>query len=837
MFRPLPLTLLAVLAVTLLPAQQPPRATVVEDDVPRAVPLPPGGARRATVVDEEPTTTPRQPTTKGSSTKGSTTPRPSGPDEDLFDYAMLAYSQKEYTMAATNFGQYLSTYPSGRHVPQSLYRLGECYVNLNQLSEASRCYKEVVNRFPRDEIAPYAALRMGVVSYNAQDFKAANTYFAFTETKSTVPALTIQAAYYRSMSSARSGDTKKQIEALKTVVAVKENNEFLQDALLSLATVYQTTGDSKSALPILKELASTAKDDAIRADAALKAAVILGEQGQQDESSELYQGVLKNPIATAPQRGAALVGYVSTLYARGDYDGVIDTYNRNASVTPPADLRPRLLIHVGNAFRSKKAYERAIEMYDMVTQYHGESPAAFEAEYWRIYCYYLLEKPDVVALITAYVDKHGKSKKEHEYLNTVHLLMADYQFNRQQYAEAATSFSNVNMSRLAEKLRPMALYHKGWSESESGRHTEAVASLGAFIKDNPQHPDLPKALAKRGISAKEINDLSQALADFARIIKDFPNSEAVELAHYLSGIIYEKKNDRESMLKSFETLLKDFPSSAAAAEAAFKSGVAYADLKQFPKAITLLKQSIKLDAKRYGDLAVQRVLLCYWALEDIDNLSREVDDYRNNNENAVIPPTMLGFLGLKHFDRKDYGRAARYLTWASTPETPEDTDARIWNYLAQAQLEIKSYEDSLKAIDNFLDVSPDSVTKAKAYETKSRALLGLTRFDDSLTAADEGLRIVKDGVVQALLLIAHGDALFAAGDKAEVDGDIQTARTKWEAAAGKYIVPSQTIENPAVTPLALSKAVKALQRVGDNTKADQLREQLKTKYPEYQPAE
>ncbi|MBL9117127.1 MAG: tetratricopeptide repeat protein [Verrucomicrobiaceae bacterium] len=835
MLRPLTLTLLSALTVQMLPAQQPPRATVVEDDVPRAVPLPNQGRARKAAVVEDDAPAPVRPAQQ--SPTSATSSRPSGPDEDLFDYAMLAYSQKEYAMAATNFGQYLSTYPKGRHVPQALYRLGECYINQSNLKEAGRCYREVVNRFPRDEIAPYAALRVGVISYNEQDFKGAATYFSFAETKSSVSGLTIQAAYYRSMAHSKTGETKKQVEALKTVIASKEKNEFLQDALLSLATVYQSTGDSKSALPILQELAETAKDDAVRADAALKAAVILGEQGKQTEAVALYQLVLKNPIASAPQRGAALVGYVSTLYSKGDYDAVIDAYNRNPSVTPPADLRPRLLIHVGNAFRGKKAYERAVEMYDMVVQYHADSPASFEAEYWRIYCFYLLEKPEIISLINGFTDKYSKAHKDHEYLNTTYLLLADHYFNKQQYTEAASAFANVNFAKLPEKLRPNALYHKGWSESEAGRHNEAVASLGAFIKDNAQNPDLPKALAKRGVSAKEINDTSQALADFDRIIKDYPTSEAVELAHYLSGIIYEKKNDRESMLKSFETLLKNFPASPAAAEASFKSGVAYADQKQFQKAITLLKQSIKLDAKRYGDLAVQRVLLCYWALEDIDNLSREVDDYRNTNANAVIPPTMLGFLGLKHFDRKDFGRAARYLTWAATHETPEDTDPRIWNYLAQALLEVKSYDDALKAIDNFLDVSPESVAKAKGYETKARVLVGLGRQEDAGNTADEGLRLVKDGVVQAQLLIVQGDALFSAGDKAEKEGDIQTARTKWEAAAGKYIVPSQTIENPAVTPVALSKAIKALERVGDKTKAEQLRDQLKSKYPDFQPGE
>ena len=38
-----------------------------------------------------------------------------------------------------------------------------------------------------------------MLRYNAEDFKAATTFFNFCETKSTVQALTLQAAYYRSL--------------------------------------------------------------------------------------------------------------------------------------------------------------------------------------------------------------------------------------------------------------------------------------------------------------------------------------------------------------------------------------------------------------------------------------------------------------------------------------------------------------------------------------------------------------------------------------------------------------------------------------------------------------
>jgi tetratricopeptide (TPR) repeat protein len=197
----------------------------------------------------------------------------------------------------------------------------------------------------------------------------------------------------------------------------------------------------------------------------------------------------------------------------------------------------------------------------------------------------------------------------------------------------------------------------------------------------------------------------------------------------------------------------------------------------------------------------------------------------------------LGFLGLKYFDRQDYPRSSKYLTWASTPDAPENTDSRIWNWLAQSLLETKEYKDGVIAIDHFLKASADSVVKAKGFETKAKLLIGDSRLDEAIAAADEGLRIVKDGATQAQLLIAQGDALLAMGDRLETDGDRSAARAKWQAAAGKYVVPSQLIDSPLVTPLALSKAIKALERTGSTEKVDELRSQLRSKYPDYKPAD
>jgi tetratricopeptide (TPR) repeat protein len=220
--------------------------------------------------------------------------------------------------------------------------------------------------------------------------------------------------------------------------------------------------------------------------------------------------------------------------------------------------------------------------------------------------------------------------------------------------------------------------------------------------------------------------------------------------------------------------------------------------------------------------------------QNVEGLSRSIDDYRRANANGSVPPNVLTWLGLTLFNKKSYKQATHYLSLASTPDTPENTDPRVWNYLGMAFLETKDYESSVKATDHFLKVTGDGAPKARGLLTKGRSLLGLGKFDEAEAVVQEGLAFAKDGKPQALLLILQGDILLALGDKLTAENQAAAAAEKYSGAAGKYMVPAQFFDDEEVTPEALDKAAKALEKSGQADKAGDFRKLLKQKYPSYQ---
>ncbi len=72
---------------------------------------------------------------------------------------------------------------------------------------------------------------------------------------------------------------------------------------------------------------------------------------------------------------------------------------------------------------------------------------------------------------------------------------------------------------------------------------------------------------------------------------------------------------------------------------------------------------------------------------------------------------------------------------------------------------------------------------------------------------------------------------LAAGDKLAQAGQSAAAQEKYNAAAGKFMIPAQFFEDAEVTPEALAKSAVALDKAGQSDKAAEFRRQLQQKYP------
>jgi tetratricopeptide (TPR) repeat protein len=807
---------------TLGMAQKVPRAIPVdESQVVKAVPVDPVPPKAQPVADPN---------------------RPAGPDEDLFDYATLCYTQKDYKIAITPYNDYTRNYPKGRHAAEAWFRLGECYSKTGQQKEAVTAYRETVSRHPRSESAASAAYRLGSAAYSEKDFTNGITWFQIAESQSTVADVRVAATFNKALCLKYADQKAKAVAAFKTVAASKNPTMFreIDISLQEMASLALELGQKEDALAAFKQIMETSKDAKAVGNAMLRSGLLLNEMGKADEAMKSFSKALATPELPPDQRGVAVFGLIQGNFVKEDYDAVIKAYTGNASVAPPADLRAKQLLIVGTAYKNKQQYRQAIEVFLLLEKECAEAPESIDAGYQKLLCFYQLNDKDMPLFTERFEERYRPRYPNHEYLQMARLIRADWWFGKAEYAKAAEAFVGVDLNKVPDKVRASVIYKKGFAESEAGKYSDALSTLTVFLKDYPKDASVPVALAQRGVCYKATRDFDKALADFATIIKDHATHPALELALYQTGLIKSELRDFPGMIASLEELMKKFPNSAAAAEACYLIGRGYFELRQkesYAKAIDPLHKAVALNPKNYLDKASQLLISCQYLRENVDGLAKEVDDYLNVRKNAVVSPKALLFLGVKFFERGNFGASARYLSLASTPDDPKNTETAVWNYLGQAQLKNKNYDSAVSALNNYLAQTPGGAGRASALIFKGKALLGLKNFEEASQCANEGLQMVKEGRLHAQLQMLQGDIAMAGGDAYEAAGDHAKAMEEWKKAAGNFVVVSQIFVDPEITPEAAYNAVRALEKIGETAKAEALRKQLKTKYPNYAPAE
>ncbi len=607
-----------------------------------------------------------------------------------------------------------------------------------------------------------------------------------------------------------------------------------------MAAIAQDSGKKEEALAAYNQLIEESKDVDVVGESLIKAGLLLTESGKADAALKNFKRALE--IRTLPKalRAVAVFGLIKGYYAKGDYSGVVETYVANPDSLPPEDLRPEMLLMVGNAQKQKQSYRQAIEVYLMIEKQFPDSREAFEAGYQKLLCFHSLEDKDLPQFSESFEQRYAAKYKDDPHIGMARLIRADWYFTKGDYPKAAEAFAGVNAAQVPEAVRGDTLYRKGFAQAEAGQYNDAISTLTDFIDNYPKDPNVPKALAQRGTSYKAVNAFDKALADFTTIIKKYSDiPSAAEIAYYESGLIKKELRDTPGQIADLQTFVSKFPESTVAVDAWYEIGLSYFEMKTkdgYAKDIVPLHKCLELDSKKkYLDKAHQLLISSQYLREDVDGAAKEIDAYLDARPEASISPAILVFVGVKYYERGNPAAAERYLTKVSTPKEPNATEPMVWNFLGLAQLDDGNFESAVQSFDNYIAQVPEGEGHARALLGRGRALLGLGNFDEADQCVVDALTKVKEGRLHARLLLLQGDIGMARGDALEAAGDHANALIAWKKAAGSYVVVSQIFVDPAITPEALYKAVRVLEKLGAKDNADLLRRTLENKYPGYKP--
>ena len=735
----------------------------------------------------------------------------------LIDYANFVYSQKQWTIASTYYLKFLEISPNNILAPLATYRLAETYLKQKNINDAEKFYLKIFEDFTNSEYLGPATYRLGSIYYSNNKFLEAANFFNTAKETLDKKSVQLSATYYHARSLNETKQYTKALSAFEKLSIIENENPYREAALLTIARIYADNNEEKKSINAFTRLIKISEKEDIQAESLVKSGLMSNSLGDTQKAKDYFSSAL------ALQGGEewkpdAQFHLIKIYYQEKNFQKVIDTYSEGA-FSMSDEIRPKMLLMVGNSFRQMDRHKDAISVYILLREHYPSSKEASESEYRKLLSLFNLGNKSLPRYVDRFLEWQRPRNPNHKNIDMAILIKAEHFFEREDFISSGNAYDEIRLSNVPQELASSLLYKKAWSHSESKNATKAITSFTEFIESYPEDKRISNALAKRALNYKSIEDYTSALSDLKKIIEKFQETESAELAYQQIALIEGQRQNYPALISSYQKLLEKYPSSKASAEAYFWIGWGQFELKKFKESSAALREARKLDKRSYHERATLRIILAEYSQQRVEAVQDELESLRQSVNKIIIPPQIYLWLGVNLFDGNNYSESSYYLNLACNPQDPASTQAVVWRYLGQARLFTGKYKKSIEAFDFYLNTPQPSNNKARVLHDKSTALLALKEFKEAEKIVESALSLQPQSRIYGMLCL--------------VWGEIALQQEKYDEAIKRLIKPTYAIEDNNITPTAILKSSFAHDKIGETNKAEELLSKLKSKYPKF----
>ena len=753
-------------------------------------------------------------------------PPPAAETEQLekrqLEYASELFARKLYDLAAPEFQKYLDDYPGASGRAQAYMSLGECYRNLNKLSNARNAFQKVLNDYGESEFAGPAAYALAAMAFAQKNYAEALPLFHRSTTKSKDASVALSAHYFEARCLEALDHKDEACDIYQQVAEAKNPNPYREDARETAARIALARGRKADALKQYEALSNETQKPALKAETTIRAGLIAldliqSDKGKLDKAMSDKAMALLQKGRSLPEagkwRGLAQVGVFKVEYQTGQYAQLLSDYKK-MSAQFPEEMRAEVMLLAANSQRQLGHAKEAEALYAEIIQKYPNREEAKDAAFERLINIYNSDP----STLPPEVDQYLATNPPAERADQAKLFKAEALYKQQNYPRAAPIFSELRASQLSPKLRAEAAYQLGSCYLQMKDVGGIVEAFGFFVQAFPDNPLAPGAFARRAETYESDKNYDAALLDWNAILTKYPGARDREEALQHKALILGQQQNPKGMSETFRQLLKEFPKSPAAPMAHYYIGKSAFELKDYKTALSVLNTARQLDKDRYYVPATVRIISSYFGLHDRGAVTREVDGFLAANAAGTIPAEILEWLGIEYYNEKNYAAAEKYLGVLGKIDNPP-VKPDFWFYLGDAAAKQQKFDESENALGKYLQVATDPAGKAKVLLALGAVKIAAHKPDDAQKIAEQIMVLQPEGRVNA-------EARLLAGD-------VQFERGNFDEASKAFMGVALLYDDPAITPRALHKAVTAFQRAGKTAEADKVARQLREKYPNY----
>ncbi len=729
----------------------------------------------------------------------------------------------DFAQAVDVLSRYLNQFPNHPNAEAATWYLGESYYGAGRVDDAKRNFHAVLNRFPKGRYAAAAAYRLAADHFNNRQYALAAPLFEKMAAVATIPSERQRGLFHAAFSYELQGRTREAIDYHRKVLAdPSQPNVFLERSQLSLGRLLSRAEKLDEALPLLDKVVMSRSGPELRGPAAIEAGTIAAKQGNMELSDKYLMLVLTTP-GMEPYKPDAQYALMAARFDRKQYAEVVEIFRRSAEKAEGEREARRLMLGAKSYMMLEKNVE-ALELFREVEKLMlPNNSYAFEANYLRLLCFYRIEGRHVPEQVDAFLQLYQKNRPRDPKIHTALLMKAETLMDAKKPAEAAKVYVDIDAALLSEENRPGLFFKRAWCLSASEDPQGAIRSFGAFIDGYPNDERVPQALIQRAKAYRDTGEPAKAMADYDLLLARESKPEFQTLALLESADIAKQEGNLPDMIARYRSFLEKFPTATEARKAKANYWLAWGLIKteKVKDALPHAEIARTLDAKTYGKNAGTLLALAHWTLQSPDPLCEEVD--RGIKEGFVenLPDQLIDWAAMQAFSGNRFEQAARFYSLIADENEPRATRKETWRYLGKSLLAAGKAEAALPAIDRALEVEDNLGWKADGLLDRSKALLALGRTDDAMKAVEDCQVLRPEGRVNSEIRMVQGDIHMKRNDPAQ--------------AAGAYVVVVELLDDKdaVLKPFAIWKLSQALEAKGDKKGADEYRETLRTKYPDW----
>ncbi len=460
--------------------------------------------------------------------------------EALFWAAESFFQLNNYSRADRLFRQYLSEFPSGKHIDAAHYALGWTYFKQESYARAIPEFEKFLSAY-KDET--------GSVPYRSDaQLRLADSYFALKQYPDAVRVYgrlagdgDDYALYQIGQAYSNVGDAFEAISTLRRLLEEYPVSEWREEAQYSLGYLYFLNQDYEQAVAAYGQLIRTYPRDPLAAKAQYGIGDAYFNEGNLGAAVDAYNEVLlKYP--NSPFTSDAAAGIQFALMASGDEyqaDDIIEAFATNNPNSPVID---QLM------FRQAEVKYQSGRVGEALAEFHRFIEEAIREDLMPDAYYYLgiiysdrNEKTTAMTNFRQVVERYSDSNRfveSSKLLGNLLLENGEFEDAERVFRQLENLHStDAGVIATARYGRSQALYQLGRSEEAESLLREAISAAPDSDESTPAHLGLARIIHSRG-------EIAEAEIIFERVISRSRDETGAE-ALYLLGSSQLERNAPE----------------------------------------------------------------------------------------------------------------------------------------------------------------------------------------------------------------------------------------------------------------------------------------------------